>query len=107
MKSILVQDIRGQCQEVFDEMFHGGLKVDQTLPEEDIMDMEFKFKRRLFGNLNFIGKLVEKKMISLSIPVSILKRLLDYPNLKGSNLNTLEGACKFLESVGPVIDKTG
>lgn len=71
------------------------------------MDMEFRYKKRLFGNLNFIGRLVEKKMISYAIPVTILKKLLSYKNKKDSNLNTLEGACKFLESVGPVIDKHG
>ncbi len=50
--------------------------------------------------------MIKKKLISIAIPIYILNKLLDFKQEDKSNtLNTYEGACTFLVSVAPKIDK--
>lgn len=78
---------------MFDE-YH----LDPTWGEEDVMDYEYKHKKKLFGNLNFIALLVKNKMLNKNVPYFVFDGLLNRASSgKGENkVNTYEGACKFL-----------
>lgn len=73
------------------------------------MDYENKKKKKIYGNLNFIGLLIKSKMINKQIAFYVLENTLknsvaDDHVSKIKKLNTYEGACKFLLQVGSLID---
>lgn len=70
------------------------------------MDYEYKYKKKLFGNLNFIAFLVKSRMINQQVPFYVFDGLLDNATSgKGENkVNTYEGACKFLRQIGDSLD---
>lgn len=72
------------------------------------MDYEYKYKKKLFGNLNFIAFLVRNKMINQKVPFYVFSDLLSNASQgRGDNrLNTYEGACKFLQQIGQTLDKS-
>ena len=108
LKEEFVESIRKECQVVFELLFK-EYHLDPTWNEDDIMDYEYKHKKKLFGNLNFIALLVKNKMINQKVPFYVFGDLLkDASQHKGQNkLNTYEGACKFLLQIGSTIDKQG
>jgi len=65
------------------------------------MDFENKKKKKIYGNLNFIGLLIKSKMINKQIAFHVLETTLKNSSAddhvsKVKKLNTYEGACKFL-----------
>lgn len=83
-------------------------KLDPAWNEDDIMDYEYKYKKKLFGNLNFIAFLVKNKMINQKVPYYVFDDLLLKASAgQGDNkVNTFEGACKFLQQIGKTLDKS-
>jgi hypothetical protein len=76
------------------------------------MDYEYKHKKKLFGNLNFIALLIKNKMILEKVIFFVFSDLLssagkELGSKSMNKLNTFEGACKFLVQIGSTVDRIG
>ena len=67
-----------------------------------------KFKSRLFGNINFVGELFRRGLLSESIVLSVFDMLLvvdsSETQLDFVNDNTVEGAVILMEKIGSQLD---
>ena len=71
----------------------------------DKSDNEFKYKKRLFGNLKFIAELFKKKLVVKTVPLYVLRLLLGMEADTKCNDFTIEGACTFICKVGARLEK--
>lgn len=80
-------------------------KLDLSeIPEGDQEDYTYRYKKRLFGNLKFIGELIKKKLIPNSVGYLVPSILLGMKDDSSYNEFTIEGACTFITRVGEHID---
>jgi hypothetical protein len=96
----IIEECKSTLLEFQEEMKNqGGSEIDKA-------DFEFRYKRRLFGNLKFIAELFKKKIVSRPVPLYVLSHLLGIYGDEGSyNDFTIEGACTFVAKVGSKLDK--
>jgi hypothetical protein len=100
IKKELVEECRTVVYEFFEEMKF------EAVTELDLEDFKYRYKKRLFGNLNFIAELYKKKLIGTNIPILVFKLLLGLGDgNKNKNDFTIEGACTMLARVGSKLDK--
>ena len=102
-ESKLKKEIVVECKRIFEE-FANEMNIE-GVKESDREEFEYKYKKRLFGNLKFIAELYKKKLISKSICLHVLANLLGKTQLMKSNEFTIEGACTFLTRVGEKLEK--
>ena len=77
---------------------------EEHLTELDKQDFEYRYKKRLFGNLKFIAELFKKRLVSSNIPLIVMNQLCGITS-KEVNEFTIEGACTLLAKVGEKLDK--
>mmetsp|Transcript_27984 Transcript_27984/g.39438 ORF Transcript_27984/g.39438 Transcript_27984/m.39438 type:complete len:870 (-) Transcript_27984:833-3442(-) len=102
-----------RCQEEFESSFHGGnakkeelekkyaaaqSKEEQVQIEEDL----WKVKKRMFGNITFIGELYKMGMLTEKIMHECLKRLLG--DITDPSIDDVEALCKLMTSIGLHLD---
>lgn len=103
-ESRLKKDLIEECKSTLSE-FQNEMNFD-NIPDGDKDDFEYRYKKRLLGNLKFIAELYKKKLIGAAVPLYVLSHLLAI-NSTGLTLNnfTIEGACTFISKVGEKLDK--
>ena len=97
-----------RCKTCFEDFFSladpkaeaeaAGKEIDA----EEIKERTLKRKEKLFGNIEFVGELHKAGLLSDSITKSIFKTLLDVAKFSD---DTIEAGMRFLEKVGPSIEK--
>lgn len=65
-QSAFRKDLIQECKSVFDEFFKVPV-FDDKMDKEDREEAVFKFRKRLFGNVKFIGELFLKRMLGRKI----------------------------------------
>ena len=76
------------------------LKEDET--EEDRLEREFRTKHKLFGNIDFVGEIYKKGLLSESILQSVFNTLLGFNQISDANVNdnTIDAAIKLINKLG-------
>lgn len=97
-------DMIEECKSTLSEFSQEMVITGETEIDRD--DAEYKYKKRLKGNLNFIAELFKKKIVSKPVPMYVLQILLGmYEDETAFNNFTLDGACMFLGKVGAKLEK--
>lgn len=96
------KDLVEECKSTLDE-FAKELSYE-NVKEEDKEDFEYRYKKRLFGNLKFIAELYKKKLVGPAVALYVLRKLLGLIDYK-QNEFMIEGACTFMSRVGEKLDK--
>lgn len=72
-------------------------------------DARFKYAKRLFGNIKFVGELFRRSLISEGIIVSVFESLLGTSDSeiarKAVNDDTIEGATVLMDKIGYMLDE--
>ena len=97
------KDLVEECKAVLKE-FANEMKAEEG-SELDKEDFEYRYKKRLFGNLKFIAELYKKKLVGPGVALHVLGNLLGLSEPFNYNNFTIEGACTFLTKVGEKLDK--
>lgn len=101
-ESVFRADLIEECKSTLYE-FTEELKTND-IPEGDRDDYEYRYKKRLFGNLKLIAELYKKKVVGRQVAVYVLKTLLGMEQHKYNEF-TIEGACTFITKVGEKLEK--
>lgn len=97
--------ILNSCQEEFqkDNVYEG---VDKELDEEELEERRGILKRRMLGNIRFIGELYKKKMLSENVMHGCVTKLLDIdPKTNVPDEENLESLSKLLTTIGKKLDQ--
>lgn len=86
---------------------------ERNLLESDLEDKEFKAKRRMLGNVRFIGELCKKTLISASVMHHIIKTLTCVMNENDEPIDfkdpvpehDLEMLCKLMHTSGALLEQ--
>ena len=99
IKSSFTKELLGKCQEEFqrDDSVPTGLTGD------DLLEYQFKAKRRMLGNIKFIGELYKNKILVAAIIHACIRRLLKTEGQQPDE-EQMEALCKLLTNVGIEID---
>ena len=75
----------------------------ESKTEEERNEIAFKKKHKLFGNIDFVGELYKKSMLSEGILKSVFVNLLGMQSTNTGQVNddTIEAAIKILTKLGP------
>ena len=107
------KDLIQECKSVFDEFFQVPV-FDDKMDKEDREEAVFKFRKRLFGNVKFIGELFLKRMLGRNIVLQVLNELLEEEKRAAESGEersaaglsiSVEGVCIMLNAVGKRLDK--
>lgn len=73
---------------------------------DDFFERSLKEKQKLFGNIQFVGDLFEKRLMSDYVICLVFTDLLGVDNLDDSNINdnTIEAALKLINKIGKTLD---
>jgi len=92
------------CRIHFLKLLESPLKEDKKADETDAdrLDREFKNKHRLFGNIEFVGELHKRQLITDIVLQTIFNNLLGIglENDTNVNDNTIEAAIKLISKLG-------
>lgn len=98
------KDLVEECKSTLNE-FESEMNAEDV-PEEDKEEFEYRYKKRLFGNLKFIAELYKKKLVGPGVALFVMGHLLGFSGeSKTYNDFTIEGACTFISRVGEKLDK--
>lgn len=93
-----------ECKSSFDQFFL------QDKEKRAAMDTEalYKYQKRLFGNVKFVGELNRRNLLQESIIISVFNSLLGVNDVNGQresvNDDTIEGATVLMNKIGYLID---
>lgn len=93
-----------ECKEIFDQFFL------QDKAKRQAMDAEanYKYQKRLFGNVKFVGELNRRNLLQESIIISVFNSLLGADGQSQRqfvNDDTVEGATVLMNKIGYLIDE--
>lgn len=100
LKTNFTRTLLKKCQEEFEKDNQGP---PEDLDPEEILEYEFKAKRRTLSNIKFIGELYKNKMLVVPVIHVCIKKLLNQ-NLDEPDEEKLESLCKLFGNVGKEID---
>ena len=92
------------CKKSFHNFFSEDIK---KIRESNDDDKIIRFKTKLFGNINFVGELNRRNLLSVNIIVSVFDMLLAVESeeqISFVNDDTIEGACVLMNHVGYLLD---
>ncbi|KAF5761256.1 putative MIF4G-like, type 3, initiation factor eIF-4 gamma, MA3, MIF4G-like domain superfamily [Helianthus annuus] len=101
-----------KCQEEFERGEREEEEANRTEEEGEIKQTEeereekrVKARRRMLGNIRFIGELYKKRMLTERIMHECIKKLLGF-NQKNPNPDEedIEALCKLMSTIGEMID---
>jgi hypothetical protein len=88
-----------ECQASFERHLAPPSQL-ATLSSEERVLAEAMYKRRMLGNIRFVGALLARKMLASKVLIAICEELLSDPSPEA-----LESLAALLTTVGPVFDK--
>ena len=89
-----------KCQEEF-EM---GSKLPDNVPSEELDGYLFKAKKRMLGNIKFIGELYKSNIIVEPVMYECFNHLLRSQNTENLDEEQIEALCKLLLNIGKILD---
>ena len=93
-----------KCQEEFEnrqEIFSQFEKIDDSIGDEE-KEKRILAKRKMLGNIKFIGELGKLKILSSKVVHDCIRQLLS--KVKNADPDEVECLCKLLTTVGKVLD---
>ena len=97
------------CRESFEQLLQSPLTEQQKEgeKEEDRLDREFKTKHKLFGNIDFVGEIYKKSLLSETILQSVFHSLLGFSSSSDAavNDNTIDAAIKLISKLGFTLEQ--
>eukprot|EP00494_Astrolonche_serrata_P023834 UN24092 len=107
LKNLFRRSIINMCQHKFNERIDKRKLIEEG--KQNISDIIKTEKKKMLGNLKFIGDLFKQKLIHESIIHHILAKLLQNKSGDDDNsvqewYNNLEACCQVLRTVGKAID---
>lgn len=97
------------CRESFEQLLNSPLTEQQKEgeKEEDRLDREFKTKHKLFGNIDFVGEIYKKSLLSETILQSVFHSLLGFSTSSDAtvNDNTIDAAIKLISKLGFTLEQ--
>lgn len=93
-----------ECKSSFEQFFLQDKAKRQAMDTEAL----YKYQKRLFGNVKFVGELNRRNLLQESIIISVFNSLLGAsdPNQRESvNDDTVEGATVLMNKIGYIIDE--
>lgn len=92
-----------RCQREFEDKTRGLVPAaNQTVG--DLIEAEFKMKRRILGNIRFVGELYRLGMLGVAIVVNCIVSLLPLDRLP--DVEDLEVMCNLLSTTGAMLEKS-
>ena len=85
-----------------EQMFEQAKQKGETFTEEDYIERNVKVKQELNGNMDFIGELYISGILRDNISQSILNNLLADKMISN---DTVEAALRFINKIGPVLER--
>lgn len=89
-----------RCQDLFEKMATKPEGLDEIEDEEARFEAHVLWKKKMIGNVKFVGQLMNRNMLSKSILVKCTSGLLE----NGAS-ECLETLAAFLHTIGPEFDK--
>eukprot|EP01135_Chromosphaera_perkinsii_P011543 Nk52_evm1s2438 gene=Nk52_evmTU1s2438 len=93
-----------KCQDEFQnrqEIFSQFEKMDDSMDDEE-KQKRILAKRKMLGNIKFIGELGKLKILSSKVMHDCIRQLLG--KVKNADPDDVECLCKLMTTVGPVLD---
>lgn len=92
-----------ECKHSFDQFFLQDKEKRKAMDTEAL----YKYQKRLFGNVKFVGELNRRNLLQESIIISVFNSLLgasDAAQREFVNDDTVEGATVLMNKIGYLID---
>eukprot|EP00347_Sterkiella_histriomuscorum_P005403 403356747 len=102
--SIFRKTLLNECKISFDQFFLQDKAKRQAMETEAM----FRYQKRLFGNVKFVGELNRRNLLQESIIISVFNQLLgaqDQNQREYVNDDTVEGATVLMNKIGYIIDE--
>ncbi|EGC37533.1 hypothetical protein DICPUDRAFT_9928, partial [Dictyostelium purpureum] len=99
----LKRAILENCQNEFDSAAFDKSKFE-GLSKEDLEEQEFLFKRRVLGNIKFIGELYKHNVLGLKITLKITEQLVNKCEERLDE-ESIEPLVKLLTTIGKRLDE--
>ncbi len=97
------------CKDSFEALLNQPLteELKEDEKEEDRLEREFRVKHKLFGNIDFVGEIYKKGLLSESILNSVFHTLLGYNVESDSNVNdnTIDAGIKLINKLGFTLEQ--
>jgi len=89
--------ILGLCQSEFETRKKQKLSDDPQIREEE----DYKLRLRMRGNMEFVGELYKRKVLSEKVVMQVLRQLVEIDPPVDMDI---EAFCKLMTTVGPIFD---
>ena len=90
-----------KCQEEFER---GSEEPSEELSDREKDDFRFKAKKRMLGNIKFIGELFKNKILVEPVMYECFNQLLNNQTLESPDEEQTEALCKLMLNVGNILD---
>jgi len=92
--------LSSRCQDLFEKMDEKPEHIDEIEDEDTRFEAHCLWKKKMIGNVKFVGQLVNQHMLPKKVLINCINLLLD-----NGSPDCLETLAAFLDIVGPEFDK--